>query len=581
MVEPTRKRDLGQTGGGVTLLPKQKKRQALVFVSHHPERPGKLDLRSFRDGDQRPKGKLWLGPFKGRPRLIAELAPVIERYHLASPAHTLDRVKLMLRCFWRLFDRHEGLAPVRSIADITDLHGALQLREGVDRGMTSPFLIIVNLARREAGLTRLSWPVNEDKQHTSELPSRRHVALIYHYLKRKAYKTIDRIDSTLANGVPAAPDQSEVFNLLVLFLLRTGWNRSTAMALDLGTCIAQHPTSTDHHVVRAVKTRGNTEQAAIGLEKSVLSPGNLLRFLGRATHGLRAQVQHEIDRLRSSPDLSDPDQWRMKLAQLEGLVSSPWLCEIRRGLGVTTISPTLSMRSIVREMNEAAEPEFRVPETITVSDLRDAYIGFSYEYSGYSWMVAKIAAGHKSLRALKAYLRQRQWKEHGEKKVRLFGESLWTLIEQRQIVDPAILHAMVERGQITEGQVQRWLAHKDRTRVGTGCTDFRNPPRRLSPEHVEGSGCRVQRCVLCEHAIVFPDSADHLCRRLAELKSIQTTIPLTAWLESSLPEEMEITEATLNRLDPDTVARCLTFWTSEIEGGRHRPIDMEGSYATS
>ncbi|MBP6404012.1 MAG: hypothetical protein KA335_00010 [Ramlibacter sp.] len=579
MVEPARKGRLSGSENAVSLIPKVAKRRALIFVTNHPTRPGRLDLSTFRDGNPRPMGNQWLGPYKGRPKLTAELAPAIEQLYSNAPKRTVDRISHALRVFWRLFDRHEGLAPVRCVADITDLHGALQLREGFDRAATSTFLNIINVARKEAGLPWLAWPVNEDARGNADLPARRHVALIYQYLKRHAYKAIDRIELALASGGSAAPDRKELFHLLLLFVLRTGWNRSTAMDLDLKTCITAHPTSSDHHVVRAVKTRGNTEQAAIGLNKSSLSPGNIVRLLGRATDGLRAQVQCAIELHEKQGLKGDPDTWRLDMANLQRLLRSPWLCQVNSNLGVATISPSCSLVEVIREMNGQAPPERQVPQSITVGDLRDAYIGFAYEYSGYSWMVAKIAAGHKSLGALKAYLRQRQWKAHSEKKVLRFGESMWKLIEQRRIVDPAILHAMVERGQVSQEQVERWLAHKDRTRVGTGCSNFRNPPRRLAPEHVEGSGCRIQRCTLCEHAIVFTDSADGLCRRMAELQAIQLNMALTAWLESSFPDEVEMTQSALNQFDPNLIAERLSYWTAQIAAGTHRPVDMEGSYA--
>lgn len=579
MVEPTRKGRLSGSENVVSLVPRMPKRRGLIFVTQHPTRPGRLDFSTFRNGDSRPMGKQWLGPFRGRPQLTAELVPAIEQLYLTAPKMTVKRIKQTLRVFWRLFDRHDGLAPVRCVADITDLHGALQLREGIDRSMTSTFLNIVNTARKEAGLPWLAWPLKEDARGNADLPTRRHIALIYQYLKRRAYEAIDRIELALASGRSAAPQRKELFHLLVLFVLRTGWNRGTAMDLDLKTCITAHPTSADHHVVRGVKARGNTEQAAIGLNKSSLSPGNIVKLLERATEGLRAQVQRAIDRHEKQRPRGNPDTWRLEMSTLQGLLRCPWLCEINTSMGVATVGHGQSLLEVIREMNAEAPPERQVPESITLGDLRDAYIGFAYEYSGYSWMVAKIAAGHKSLGALKAYLRQRQWKAHGEKKVLRFGESMWELIEQRRIVDPAILHAMVERGQVSKEQVERWLAHKDRTRVGTGCSNFRNPPRRLAPEHVEGSGCRIQRCTLCEHAIVFTDSADGLCRRIAELQAIQPTMALTAWLESSFPDEVEMTQSALNQFDPSVVSERLSYWAAQIAAGTHRPVDMEGSYA--
>jgi len=54
---------------------------------------------------------------------------------------------------------------------------------------------------------------------------------------------------------------------------------------------------------------------------------------------------------------------------------------------------------------------------------------------------------------------------------------------------------------------------------------------------------------------------------------------LTAWLESSFPDEVEMTQSALNQFDPSLVADRLSYWAAQIAAGTHRPVDMEGSYA--
>ena len=114
--------------------------------------------------------------------------------------------------------------------------------------------------------------------------------------------------------------------------------------------------------------------------------------------------------------------------------------------------------------------------------------------------------------------------------------------------------------------------------MGMGCKNFKNPPSRLAPEHVAGTGCRVQRCILCEHGIVFDDSLSGLTCRLAELETIHTRIPLPAWNESTFPEELESLNATLDDFAVDAVAEHLMYWRCEIAEGRHRVLDFEGAY---
>lgn len=577
MVEPQRKKP--PASSTVRQVYPTKTPRSLVLVTTHPVRPGELDLRSLRDGDPRPANRQWKGPINGRPILIAQLMPAIRAQYYDAPNKTTVRVRQLLRLYWRLFDRHAGIAPVQGVADINDLHGAIQLREGVDRADTQAFLLLVNDARAALGLPRLFWPVKEDQPGTADLPARAHVARVYKFLKQRAYQAIDRIERALREQADPTPSLAEVWHLFLLFLLRSGWNRQTAMDLDTGSCLLPHPTSAAHHVVRAIKLRGNTEQIAIGLEKSALSPGNIVRLLVKATAPLREQVQRQLDKLGPVPATGESDARRLQRAKLEALLRTPWLFPGR--FVATTLTEGLRLKPILQEINASLPPEQHVSESITVGDLRDAYIAFAYEYSGYSWIVAKVAAGHKSLESLKAYLRQRQWKAHGERKVLRFGDALWSLVTERRVVDAAVLHAMVENREVSQEQVDRWLARKDRTRLGTACKDFKHPPSYIAPNHVSNTGCRIQRCALCTHAILFNDSVDLLARRVAELMALKERIPLATWLESSFPDELEATEKHLERFEPASVRERMEHWRRAIATGQHRIVHLEGSYGAA
>jgi hypothetical protein len=220
----------------------------------------------------------------------------------------------------------------------------------------------------------------------------------------------------------------------------------------------------------------------------------------------------------------------------------------------------------------------QVSPTIDVTDLRDSFLSFTYRTSGYQWLVTKLAAGHTSMRTLGDYLRKRRWRAHGEAQVSRLQHALWHEIREHSIVDPAILYAMVQRGEISEEQRERWLSHKHRTRLGLGCRDFNHPPPNIAPDHKEGTGCRIHRCTLCEHGLVFSDSLDLLARRLAEVLSIQAGTPAISWLESSFPEELESLQQTISQFDPDEAEAALNKWARAIDEGRHRVIDQEGAY---
>jgi hypothetical protein len=85
-----------------------------------------------------------------------------------------------------------------------------------------------------------------------------------------------------------------------------------------------------------------------------------------------------------------------------------------------------------------------------------------------------------------------------------------------------------------------------------GCLTPDSPPQDVSPDHVPGTICRVQRCTGCINGIVFEESLDPLARARAELIYIQRTISLTAWSGSSFEDEAASLDATL--ADFDTVA---------------------------
>ncbi|HDR9153354.1 TPA: hypothetical protein QDA88_005783, partial [Burkholderia vietnamiensis] len=525
--------------------------------------------------------RAWKGGFRGRPELIADLLPAIKLRHGMEKLFVFKSVLTALRNWWRFLDSCHDIAPVDRIEDIDDLHGALQVRDGVQKQSTMLFLSLVNDARRSKGLPRLYWPTPESPTAMLDLPNPSHIGAIYHELKRGVYEMFHRfeiadrfaeegenwdqreeerewgsawsekdIHATYRGfcariGNPTAspsvcrakmtmpcvawtyntkaaifgrfPSRSDIQDCFCLFLLRTGWNASTALNINVeheADWFCLHPTSPAHHIVKSVKSRGNTTQIAIGLNRSSLSPGNLLRFLAARTEPLREVLRSELSTL-----LAEPGELRVRnrIAELRRCLRSPWLFVSSKDYSkIQALDATsyalesqgrTKLHQIIRELNGNRPASDQIP-LLALGDFRDAYISFAYEQSGYSWLVAQLAAGHGSHESLATYLRKRRWKAHGETKFRDFGNAMWREIEIHRAVDPAILAVWVQRGEVSDEQRYRWLAHKDRTRVGMGCRNFRKPPYRIAPDHIEGRGCRTQRCTLCEFGVVFSDSID-------------------------------------------------------------------------
>ncbi|CAG9226138.1 conserved hypothetical protein [Paraburkholderia sabiae] len=658
MVEPKQKRSK-------TLLDRLDHDPTAVANSHAAVevKPDPIDdeFQEFETGRNEPVGAFrgWGGPFRGRAQLYRELLPAIKRRLIATEhktarrKHEIDNLRTSLRAWWRLLDQYDEDFPVRSVLDLDDTHGALQMRHGLHFGYTDDFLVLANEARAQLGARQLSWPRNRPEGTLVDLPLQEHVRSVYHALKREVRamwwrwqaadtaaeqgKNWDGLELTrgltpwteqdihatyrglskrlghpcpsiercrqsieIQHGIfierltPAVfgqfPTREDIQACCFLFLLRTGWNAPVAFNLNVekeSNWFRPHPTSERHHVVFATKERGNTEQIAIGLTKSDLSPGTLIHALLERTRPLREFLRKELSELLRHP-LTPATQRRID--DLRALVRSPWIYVHSRGhfeiLGLGTrdyakSSTRQRLHELIEILNADRPANDQIPD-MSIGDFRDAFISYAYQHSGYSWLIAQLAAGHKSVESLKTYLRKRRHHAHGASELLKFGNAMWGEIRVHRCVDAAILFAMVQRGEVTPEQRDRWLAYKDRTRVGMGCRDFKNPPTYIAPHHVKGAGCRVQRCVLCEHGVVFDDSMNHLCRRCAELRHLKGELPLVTWLESSFCDELERTEAVLEaNFDRELVALTVQAWADDIAAGRQCVLSMEGEYGTA
>lgn len=657
MVEPRQKRN--------KIVSEQGVREPKAVHNSHLDSETSADriddeFREFETGSNAPTivSPGWGGPFKGRPEMCSEVLPLIKQ-KLSAMDHKPTRkkkaimnLKTSLRAWWRLLDQYDEDFPVRSVVDLDDTHGALQIRHGFNQSYTDEFLTLVNEARSKLGARQLFWPRISSEPTLLDLPRPEHIRQIYYELKaqvramrwrweaadiaadqgknwdaigpnrkrvpwseqdfhatyrglsrrlghpcpsietcRRSAKTrtkkfFEKITPLVQGQFPTREDMQACF---FIFLLRTGWNASVAFNLDVekeSNWFRPHPTSVRHHVVFSIKDRGNTEQTAIGLTKSDLSPGTLVRMLLERTRPLREFLQIELSELLQHP-LNSATQSRVH--ELRAMLRSPWIYvhsrghfEIRglEGLGYAKSSTGQWLGGLIDKLNAKRAAIDQIPK-MAVGDFRDAFISYAYQNSGYSWLIAQLAAGHKSIESLKTYLRKRRHHAYGATQLLKLGNAMWSEIRVYRRVDAAILFGMVQRGEVTSEQRDRWLAYRDRTRVGMGCRDFKKPPDYIAPHHIKGCGCRIQRCVLCEHGIVFDDSINHLCRRVAELTHLKGEMPLVTWLESSFCEELEFTETVLEaNFDRELVALTVQGWTDNIVAGRQRVLSMEGEYGT-
>lgn len=704
MAEPTRKQKKAHGNSNVLPFPQVTDETSLVFITTHKTQPYLVDLTVFRDGNNASLGnnpENWAGSFSGRPLLIAQLLPHIRSIYSGQGQYSLRNLIGDLRTYWRLFDACDALPidqrpkSVEGVADLTDLHDRLQVRNRINGDQTRTFVRLANAARKQLGLAQLDWKPNDTRSNKKirvalELAQTR---ALYHAVKNHVRTIYTRWD----NDTTLVPSKRDCLYILIFLLIKTGWNEAVALSIDCQDYVRPHVGDPDRHVLHAIKARARgTEQVHVGRNQEEWSPGNLVKKLIQRSEPLREQLRNQLVELQEqTKSQRTTDAQILQIAKLKRKIQSVWLHVAKRGaravedfdpkdptwnitaltagdvkatpfpggkylikflqgqancllstslrtnqsdasgkvsaasshnITVNTVAagaPTinvvagndvihaagpgsvisginelgatvvLSMGAITRTATTNGEiwsytltavdiaelgPAHPLIENITISDIRDAYINWAYSSTGYEWMMAKLAAGHTSIQSAVTYLRTRALKQHGEAAVRQLTTIVFDEIKTQRRLDPIFLYARVNRGAVSDQQRERWTQGKDRTRVGTGCADFKHPPKHMAPHHQEGKGCRTQRCTLCEHAVVFEDSYPHLARRKAELLSYEKNLGLMVWATTDFPDELRKVEQTLNSYDPASVSQSLAHWQEEINAGRHTPPIFEGTY---
>lgn len=228
------------------------------------------------------------------------------------------------------------------------------------------------------------------------------------------------------------PTVWETTCLLLLFLILTGWNLGTALNLRLNTgrsreapkeesddrCWAfRHPMDDKLMALYAIKTKNGTRQTAISLTKPELHAYRIIKLLEKRTDPLRQELRRRMRELeRAIDDHGLSSERERERVELSAMIASPWL--YLQGRNVSGIGcllhwkpikyPGAVLRGIIEKhsiVDAAGEP----PQ-IKSKDFRDAWIGFAYATSGHSWLVAKVAAGHRSSASLRAYLGKMRWR---------------------------------------------------------------------------------------------------------------------------------------------------------------------------
>lgn len=583
---------------------------SLVFQTMNETKPYPFNLVPFAAGvtaediakmtgtGKRPQ------PFNGRPQLIQELLPHIHATHYAAAWNSCNGLENSLRWWWRLLDRCEEIAPVRSVADLNAIHYATYRIDPCVQSTASRFFNLVNLARAAQNLPPLYWTAIVKPPQSTDLVSHEDVAKLYTYFQQRCKLLLLRYEEE-PERTPTRPELHDLFTLFIIF---TGWNPQVAIDIDVSKtradgsleCITSDTLNPLYSVISSTKTRaGGTVQEAHGLNKQRISVVNIIRSLYRQTAKLRDRARSELALLEEQRlkvekrEIHMPreaaDRLLAQMADLRATIRCPWLYEGKKQRVAMLTSGDVSKDQEKTAITKAAKhinahlPVGAKPVAtgIVLTDLRDAFISYRWHKGGYSWLATMLAAGHRNLKSLNHYLNKKQHKQASRHNFLCVTNATWqTIVDMRSssaTLMPSVISARAKN--VPEEQIRRWLEGKDETYLGVGCVDRTAPPRTIAPRHKSGAGCRIQRCTLCEHAVLLPDSYVHLAKRLAELRHMQSEMSTLAWVEADYAQEMENTESALTLYSDVDVPKEVARWERAIKAGDHVPMWMEGSYA--
>jgi hypothetical protein len=323
------------------------------------------------------------------------------------------------------------------------------------------------------------------------------------------------------------------------------------------------------------KSRSSREQVAFSLTRPEFHPFRVIKDMIERTEPLRQRLRRQLAALENqdaAPHRQD------EIIRLRRAIASPWLFlskNARSGgrIGAMPIS-TDTFAECFRSLLSSA----RIEQSMSPSDLRDGFTSFLYGNSLYNVLLIKRALGHGDLNATKHYLRQRKMLAQRFADYTAWSEALFDEIKRFQIVDPTILYIRARFGDFTEEQRRRLADHRFRTRMGMGCLDPEHPSAAIAPMH-SGGLCAVQRCILCRHGVIFPDSFEPLAQRLAELHVIRRHTPLDRWEGSSFQAEWIAIDATVDRVFPgrrDELKRLIDSHTERLLRGDAYLFDQIG-----
>jgi len=376
------------------------------------------------------------------------------------------------------------------------------------------------------------------------------------------------------------PSLADTALFLLLFIIGTGWNLSTALALDISgdeKWFYDHPYHPEFAMLHAFKSRAGRDQDLPVKKEPEWHPYQIVRYMIFKTKSLRATLEHKLQLATARYETEPTALNRGTMQKLQNSIRSPWLYHNVNKIGDVSAFQLNDqhMNRIIRSIGNEGDLFEQHPalKSFTVSTSRDAWINHVYQDTGFQAFITQLAGQHADLSTTSAYLKPYRYRAFSEGQIRKVMDAAFADISSGGKVDPTRIALLVANGTITPEQERRLSDYRYRTRLGVGCLDPENPPAHIAPNHQPGALCGIQRCTGCHHGVVFTDSMPALARAYAELLFIHKTIPYVSWHGSSFDDELTSIEATLTLFDASEVQSHVAAWTSKLNRGEVRAHD--------
>jgi len=368
------------------------------------------------------------------------------------------------------------------------------------------------------------------------------------------------------------PTSADVSIFFLLFVARSAWNPATAASLNLSDWTAVY--DEQHAWIYAPKDRAKgAAQWTVSRVGDATGCHSLVELLLKRTEGLRGHIERN-PRLCPLPDV---------------VARSPWVGVTVRGRrqGVYVVNPRTTrtannwLASLIEQLDDGTRT---ASETMSIGQFRDVAAAAIFKDSQYSNWVMMVLLGHKNLMTTRHYGYRRSSFEESFSLVSEVIDDLFSQLRVNRVFDVALTRAKLAKLDVSEAEIEKLnQARRHKTYDGSGCADPYSPPAVIDPGNPR-DGCTLcvqqHRCASsgCPNCFVFTDSLDFICRRVAELEAVRTSVGMVRFDAGSDASDLARLRLTVLQWPADAVKFAIDKWAARIVSGEHMPIYFAGQH---